>query len=85
LAWAIHDLKEAAGSTSYLQLERRGGTVLMRVSKEGTEWKTVNTTARQLDLPRKLKVGVLVEARAREPFKAVFDQFRLTPLGGETR
>jgi hypothetical protein len=36
----------------------------------------------RLPLPRKVKVGVVAEASAEGTFKAVFEQFKLTPLGG---
>ena len=34
-----------------------------------------------IGMPRKVKVGVLAEATAPGTFKAVFDDFKLTPLG----
>jgi hypothetical protein len=35
--------------------------------------------------PKKVKVGVVAESTAPGTLKAVFDQFRLAPLGGESR
>jgi hypothetical protein len=50
----------------------------------GKNWSPVDGPEK-LELSWKLKVGVVAEATAEGTFKAVFDQFRLTPLGGKTR
>jgi regulation of enolase protein 1 (concanavalin A-like superfamily) len=72
------------GKTMALRLERRGQTVLMKASLDGQGWKTVFKGQRCFELPRKVKVGVMAESTARGTFKAIFDTFRLTPLGGKT-
>jgi regulation of enolase protein 1 (concanavalin A-like superfamily) len=73
---------------AYLRLERRGDLLLMAFSQNGEEWTPTwagSTPLLRLRLPRKLKVGVFAEATAPGPFRAVFDHFKLTPLGGKTR
>jgi hypothetical protein len=39
----------------------------------------------EVKLPRKVKVGVVAEATVDAIFKAIFDEFKLTPLGGKSR
>jgi hypothetical protein len=68
---------------AYLRLERRGGRVQMAVSVDGHEWTDMaaNSELRAIRLPQKVKVGVVVESTAPGTFTAVFDNFKLTPLG----
>jgi regulation of enolase protein 1 (concanavalin A-like superfamily) len=73
------------GKTVTLRLERRGQTLLMKASPDGKAWETVFIGERCFELPRKVKVGVVAEATAEGTFQAVFDQFKLTPFGDETR
>jgi hypothetical protein len=66
----------------FLRLERRGNLLLKAWSRDGKKWTRLGN--REIDLPEKLKVGVTVEATAPGTFKATFDQFKLTLLGGST-
>jgi regulation of enolase protein 1 (concanavalin A-like superfamily) len=70
---------------TYLRLERRGDTQFRAASSEdGKKW----TPLEGGDMPdfdlRKVKVGVIAEATASGTFKPWFEDFQLTPLGGQT-
>jgi hypothetical protein len=79
----IGDRRHPAGRLPvWLRLERRGNVVRLAFSPDGKKWKALGEPLR-IDLPRKLKVGVVAEATAEATFKAVFDQFKLTPLGSK--
>jgi hypothetical protein len=71
------------GKPAFLRLVRRGEELTMAYSQDGEKWTPTRALrfSGGLKLPRKLKVGVYAESTAPGPFKAVFDQFRLTPLG----
>jgi regulation of enolase protein 1 (concanavalin A-like superfamily) len=68
----------------FLALERRGDRMQAAFSFSGRSWRALGQPA-WLDLPWKLRVGVFAEATAPGTFKAVFDQFKLTPLGGKAK
>jgi hypothetical protein len=70
----------AHGRPRHLLIERREGAVLVRGSLDGKNWERAVRLRRKM--PRVLKVGVVVWCNSPVTFKAVFDQFRLTPLGG---
>ena len=65
----------------HLRLERRGNQLTTMWSADGVRWKSQLRWV-QLDLPRKVKVGVVGEALASGTFQVVFDEFQLIPLGG---
>jgi regulation of enolase protein 1 (concanavalin A-like superfamily) len=71
---------------AYLRLERRGEDLTFLVSQDGEKWEPAAESSFKIPhtvtMPRTVKVGVVAEASARATFKAVFDQFRLTPLTG---
>jgi regulation of enolase protein 1 (concanavalin A-like superfamily) len=67
-----------------LRLERRGGAVRMAFAPDGKGWSPLGRP-QHVKLSRKVKVGVVAGSSAPGPFKAFFDQFKLTPLGGKTR
>jgi hypothetical protein len=69
---------------AYLRLERRGNTLTMQYSQDGKKWIRL-LDKKGPDLPRTVKVGVMSENLLSRPFKAVFDQFKLTPLGGKAK
>jgi hypothetical protein len=73
-----------AGLPVRLRLERRGGAVRMAFAPDGKGWSPLGPP-QDVKLSLKVKVGVVASSSAPGPFKAVFDQFRLTPLGGESR
>jgi regulation of enolase protein 1 (concanavalin A-like superfamily) len=70
----------------WIRLERRGKVLRLTYSLDGKKWKALGAWAPN-KLPPKLKVGVvaLSTAKAEDSFKAVFDQFKLTPLAGQTQ
>jgi hypothetical protein len=66
---------------AYLRLERRGDLLRALWSRDGKKWLHVAEPPSVI-LPCRLKVGVFAKATAEAGlFKAVFDQFTLTPLG----
>jgi hypothetical protein len=74
------------GETAWLRLERRGHTFITQGDLlDGHGWMTWEETEGGVRLPKKVKVGVFAEATASGTYKAVFDQFRLTPLTGPAR
>jgi regulation of enolase protein 1 (concanavalin A-like superfamily) len=74
------------GQTVVLRLERRGQRLILKVSPNRGVWKTSACSDRaDFHLPQRLKVGVFAESTAGGTLMAVFDQFKLTPLGGKTR
>jgi hypothetical protein len=64
----------------WLRLERRGNVARLSFAHDGKKWQQFKDPQR-IKLPRRLKVGIVAEATAEGTFKAVFDQFKLTPLG----
>jgi regulation of enolase protein 1 (concanavalin A-like superfamily) len=72
---------------AWLRLERRGNQLIMRASSDGEKWETSGQMFESCQLSPKLKVGVFalatdddLEKVAQGTFKAVFDQFKLTPV-----
>jgi hypothetical protein len=67
----------------YFRLRLQGNKLRVAVSEDGKRWER---GAFPLTLVgwRSVKVGVYAEATAEGTFKAVFDQFKLTPLGGRS-
>jgi regulation of enolase protein 1 (concanavalin A-like superfamily) len=59
------------GTSTYLQLERIGNKVTARISHDGTEW--ISYTPIQVQLPRKVSIGVVAINTAKQPFKVTFD------------
>jgi regulation of enolase protein 1 (concanavalin A-like superfamily) len=78
------DLIDLPGKACLLGLERSGQTIVIRGNPDGKGWKTWETNDQGVPVPRRVKVGVFVEVRSRGTFKAVFDQFRLTPLASKS-
>src|SRR5262245_39546641 len=80
-------VRQGKGAHRYLRLERRGQDLGMMVSQDGQEWQWVLKEKWFFWpwLPRKVQVGVFAEATAECTFQAVFDRFKLTPLGSKTR
>jgi hypothetical protein len=64
----------------FFRLTRRAGTLLAEYSYDGGHWECFNDAATEIDLPRKVKVGVFAMATADGTCEPVFDQFSLTPL-----
>jgi hypothetical protein len=86
-------LRTSPEKPTCLRLERRGDLLFGSFREDGESWErfAVQFGRRkgldplQVKLPRKVKIGVLAESTAPGTFKAVFDQFKLTPLACQTR
>lgn len=61
----------------YLRLERRGNFIHHFISPDGEKW-IDDFNVGLGNLPKKLKVGLAAYSTSTEPFKATFDQFKLT-------
>ena len=72
-----YSVQSPAGK-SYLRVERRGNHLLMQVSEDGVKWVRMYEQS-ECTLPQRFKVGVAAQAGPEDGFKAVFDQFKLTP------
>jgi hypothetical protein len=70
------------GQSGLLRLVRRGQVFLTQGDLDGRGWKTWDESD-PFRLPRRVKVGVFAEATGTGTFRAVFDQFKLTPVGGK--
>ena len=64
--------------TKYIEVQRRGNRLKVATSEDGKAWIILDREL-ELRLPKTLKVGVTAEATIDGEFKAVFDQFKLTP------
>jgi regulation of enolase protein 1 (concanavalin A-like superfamily) len=74
------------GETIFLRLERQGQRLVLKVSPNGSVWKKKLESDRDIfHVPKRVKVGVFAESTADGSLKAVFDQFKLTPLSSKTR
>jgi regulation of enolase protein 1 (concanavalin A-like superfamily) len=83
--FTIVDKRHPAGHLPvWLRLERRGNVVRLAFAPDGKTWQALQDPLR-IDLPPRVKVGVVAEARAEATFTAVFDKFKLTSLAGKTR
>jgi regulation of enolase protein 1 (concanavalin A-like superfamily) len=67
---------------AYLQLTRQDDLLRVAYSEDGKAWIYLRTRFVIKPLPQGLKVGVVAEATAEGTFKAVFDQWKLSPLEG---
>jgi uncharacterized protein DUF1349 len=61
----------------YLSLERRGHFIYEAISHDGKTW-TYDFKVEVKELPKKVKVGLAAYSTSTEPFKACFDQFKLS-------
>jgi regulation of enolase protein 1 (concanavalin A-like superfamily) len=70
----------------YIRLDRRGDRLTLKWSVDAKEWFPHDRfPVQDVDLARKLKMGLVAEATAPGTFKAEFDAFKLTPLGEAIR
>jgi hypothetical protein len=69
------------GQPEYLRLERRGNELRAAFSADGKTWGRFRRPPPEVKLPRKMKVGVVVEATAPGQFKPWFDRFQLSRPG----
>jgi regulation of enolase protein 1 (concanavalin A-like superfamily) len=73
-AWPL----PAKFSKVWLKLERRGNELHPFASADGKEWGAVNPHG--TPMPARVKVGVVAFSTSSKPFKARFDQWKLTPI-----
>ena len=66
-----------ANSISHLRVSRKGDKLILEAREDQGEWEARNYNCPALTLPKKIKVGVCVEASAPGPFGVQFDQLRL--------
>src|SRR5262249_42478828 len=68
---------------AFLRIERRGDRLTYLVSQDGQKWTEPFLWSIRfpdtVTMPRRVKVGVVVEATAPGAFKAEFDRFGLSP------
>jgi regulation of enolase protein 1 (concanavalin A-like superfamily) len=57
--------------------------LLINSSEDGKKWSPCRNPL-ESEWPEKVTVGIMAEGTAKFTFKAVFDQFRLTPLSGRS-
>jgi len=74
-------LKELKEAKTYLQLERRDRQLLASFCEEGQNW----TKAKPLDieLPPKVKIGVLAGSSSKDEFAPTFDKFQIKQGNGK--
>src|SRR5207249_3698691 len=72
---------EPRGWTPYLQIERRGQELFLRLSKDGREWTALRSLLtkepRAWNLPKSLKVGILAFANSPKEVTLVVEDFKL--------
>jgi len=64
------------GRSTWLRLERRGQKVTASYSHDGKDW----TAAKEItvELPKKIQIGVSAVNTSTKPFKAEFEDLKLT-------
>jgi regulation of enolase protein 1 (concanavalin A-like superfamily) len=63
------------GRSTWLEVERRGDKLITSLSHDGREW--VAGTQIDVDLPRRVRVGVLAINTSADPFVAEFEGFKV--------
>jgi regulation of enolase protein 1 (concanavalin A-like superfamily) len=58
---------------TYLRLERRGGQLIASVSEDGLRWAPLKPIS--VELPRRVKLGVVAVNTSSDPFKAEFSEW----------
>ena len=61
----------------YLRLARKGKTIELSASTDGTTWEVVNREPIQVDWPEHLKVALVAINSSLEPFSVTFEEFSL--------
>jgi regulation of enolase protein 1 (concanavalin A-like superfamily) len=69
------------GRATYLRVERRGGTVYGSASADGAEWKSLRPI--EVELGKRLLVGVAAGHNTSSAFTAAFDRFQVFQEQGE--
>ncbi len=78
----VHLSQDFQDRETYLRLERRDGQILAAVSQDGGKnWDSFRPQTVQL--AKKLKVGVAALNNTKKPLMAEFEEFKLSPAGGD--
>ncbi|HEY7153944.1 MAG TPA: DUF1349 domain-containing protein, partial [Gemmataceae bacterium] len=70
-----HNFPSLSAAETYLRLERRGKQILASYSEDGQKWSNVKPL--DMELPAKVKIGVLAGSTTSRTFAPTFDQFQL--------
>lgn len=62
-------------ASTYLRLERRGGTVHGAVSADGVQWSSLEPIT--VELPKKVSIGINAGTNTSSPFEPVFEEFKV--------
>ncbi|HTU18363.1 MAG TPA: tetratricopeptide repeat protein [Gemmataceae bacterium] len=76
-----HNYPGLSTAETYLRLERRGKQILASYSEDGRTWRQVTPLA--IELPAKVKIGVLAGSSMGRVFAPTFDQFQIKRGQGE--
>ena len=76
-----HNFPSLSAAATYLRLERRGNQILPSYSEDGQNW--IDVKPLDIELPAKVKIGVLAGSTTSRPFAPIFDQFQLKKGQGE--
>ena len=63
------------GEATFLRLERRGGTVLGSVSRDGIRWTTLEPLT--VDMPRRVQIGIAASHNTSSPIEPQFEGLKL--------
>jgi Protein of unknown function (DUF1349) len=80
-SWRLWPLKKGARE-AYLRIERRGRMVPGEVSPDGKKWTKLSPFG--MELPRRVKVGLIACNTSAKALTVTFDKFELTKLDAET-
>jgi regulation of enolase protein 1 (concanavalin A-like superfamily) len=70
-----NDSREIPNRDFYLRWERRGGQVIGSVSQDGRQWLPLEPIA--VELPKRVKLGVVAVNTSSDPFKAEFTEWEV--------
>jgi hypothetical protein len=71
------------GKETFLRLERKGDKVLGSVSEDGKKWHALNPI--DLNLPKRVKLGVAAGTTSTDTFSPRYDSFKLTQARDDLR
>ena len=69
---------------TYLRLRRGGNRFFASYSQDGVKWADMRQVDQEVEMPARVNVGVIATTTKSVPFKARFDDFRLTGGGSPT-
>jgi regulation of enolase protein 1 (concanavalin A-like superfamily) len=70
-----HSFLGLSGPATYLRLQRRGNELRAFYGGDGQRWTPVEPVS--IELPTKIKIGVIAGSTTARPFAPIFDQFKL--------